>query len=862
MCVRQKEHPLIKEDPEIESSIRFVRIEFYETIRAPVPRYQEMPIEAFGKLHGRAVLAAVSQPWFYQYHPDPRGKKLKILQEILFPTLRKRYPHTDILIFNDWMCCPQRPRTEEDERRFSNAMKKMNNVYLYCDTTLHIHTTLPPIDVSPLTKFRVRPKDYSFANFVDNAVQVAGASNGANAGLRKGDIVRKMYMGPSNTKEVDVRDAKQIGQAIDSCNDDGTILLGVRRCPFGRRNPIPCDDRGWVFIERVTTAVKAASAGKEAFDAIVLSNSCELSDQIYRYSDLLRRSVRRKTKGESLKKTLATFEGELSTKSFTYDSDRASVQELMSRLVRKFSSNWDSEMSKQRSMSKRTKEILMRWGSFSPQYVSRAGLERDSAASAGERVSFFIGGSIALLAAALTPALIYALPIVPDPGDVDREATWWKPSLLLGLSMTFALSAFIHISNHEFASIPFGTHTLLGLALQCFVFFAVWQTMFLATDTIVPLGFVLTTVVSIGISELIFSVKFIPRRNPITKIVQYWNLGAWIYMPSHLRFSLKARYDVRCVMTTTHLTLGFGFIYPFLSAIFYQVHAVLQCVLIPIFFVVRTAYIALIDSVAGGQFGSDKLPPLHFLGVALHEMVLTVMISNVKHPIVFIVLVLFDVGENLYCLWSLWRVAARRSGVKVSPATQVAKGNSRLRRRSKTLEKRSTTLRNVMRALTDDDSDQNGTRYFIVAMLIQRELIDMIVPVQAAAILSILYASGSKLNAFVVQWTEEHFIEAMTFIGVDLLIEMIVFLMTLHVLHAAFPMISIWNVIHGVALQHYRSFVGYTCSCWFAILLFQYTYTGMDITLNFDWLRCAEDGYFLGGFDWASSSNETDCGQL
>ena len=69
MCVRQKEHPLIKEDPEIESSIRFVRIEFYETIRAPVPRYQEMPIEAFGKLHGRAVLAAVSQPWFYQYHP-------------------------------------------------------------------------------------------------------------------------------------------------------------------------------------------------------------------------------------------------------------------------------------------------------------------------------------------------------------------------------------------------------------------------------------------------------------------------------------------------------------------------------------------------------------------------------------------------------------------------------------------------------------------------------------------------------------------------------------------------------------------------------------------------------------------------
>ena len=110
-------HPLVQYDPEAAKWIKVIKAEYFEdeNTKPPVPRNQDLPPHAFGKLTERTILAATSHAWFWQCHPDPDGVKLKILREDFIPRLRKRYPDTKIVIFDDWHSCPQWPRTKKEE---------------------------------------------------------------------------------------------------------------------------------------------------------------------------------------------------------------------------------------------------------------------------------------------------------------------------------------------------------------------------------------------------------------------------------------------------------------------------------------------------------------------------------------------------------------------------------------------------------------------------------------------------------------------------------------------------------------------------------------------------------------------------
>ena len=129
---RFQNHPLVKYDPEsVNGGVQVLKLEYFEakTTRAPVPRNQNVPKEAFGKLTGRSILVATSHAWFHQCHPDPEGVKLEIMRKDFFPRLRERFPHTEILVFDDWHSCPQWPRlTEEENARFRKCMEHMNSV--------------------------------------------------------------------------------------------------------------------------------------------------------------------------------------------------------------------------------------------------------------------------------------------------------------------------------------------------------------------------------------------------------------------------------------------------------------------------------------------------------------------------------------------------------------------------------------------------------------------------------------------------------------------------------------------------------------------------------------------------------------
>ena len=155
-------HPLLQYDPDAAKWIKVIRAEYFDECEPPVPRNQDLPKHAFGELTGRTILAATSHAWFWQSHPDPEGVKLKLLRDDFIPRLRKRYPETEIVIFDDWHSCPQWPRTDEENKVFNNAMEHMNSMYLYCDVVLFLEAKLPDLDMTIRTS---EIKSDSFLNF-------------------------------------------------------------------------------------------------------------------------------------------------------------------------------------------------------------------------------------------------------------------------------------------------------------------------------------------------------------------------------------------------------------------------------------------------------------------------------------------------------------------------------------------------------------------------------------------------------------------------------------------------------------------------------------------------------------------------
>ena len=60
-----------------------------------------------------------------------------------------------------------------------------------------------------------------------------------------------------------------------------------------------------------------------------------------------------------------------------------------------------------------------------------------------------------------------------------------------------------------------------------------------------------------------------------------------------------------------------------------------------------------------------------------------------------------------------------------------------------------------MEHMNYDDENASGTSLFIAATLLQRELVELIVPVQAALVLSVLYMRDLKLNSLVSNWNSQ-----------------------------------------------------------------------------------------------------------
>ena len=251
------------------------------------------------------------------------------------------------------------------------------------------------------------------------------------------------------------------------------------------------------------------------------------------------------------------------------------------------------------------------------------------------------------------------------------------------------------------------------------------------------------------------------------------------------------------------------------------------------------------------SFGSDGMPVICLAGVGMHEVCLTLMMTSISHPLIFAMLILCDVLENAYCLWSLHRTMNIAKSNKIVPQDDDESTSSH----RKTLTKRSSSVYNLVRDLDHSTSmqERQGTALFIAATLLQREMIETFVPIQAIGIISVLHKLNVKSNSVVSSWTSnDEYEQTMMYMGIDLGVEMVVFVLTIMMLRKILPDVSAWRVLSGLLKMHMYPMAMFMYTAWYVAILIQSTHLGMDTTFRFSWLECngKENSTWLGGFEW------------
>ena len=120
--------------------------------------------------------------------------------------------------------------------------------------------------------------------------------------------------------------------------------------------------------------------------------------------------------------------------------------------------------------------------------------------------------------------------------------------------------------------------------------------------------------------------------------------------------------------------------------------------------------------------------------------------------------------------------------------------------RKKSLTRRSSNV--VSLVLKKEDLSDKGTALFIAATLLQREAVETLVPLQAAMILSLLHGVGVKSNSIVSGWSDDDWADSMFFIGVDFVVEIVVFVGSILVLKRIYPEFDAGRILRGLLKMH------------------------------------------------------------
>ena len=92
----------------------------------------------------------------------------------------------------------------------------------------------------------------------------------------------------------------------------------------------------------------------------------------------------------------------------------------------------------------------------------------------------------------------------------------------------------------------------------------------------------------------------------------------------------------------------------------------------------------------------------------------------------------------------------------------------------------------------------------------------------------------------------------MTYIGIDFVVEIVVFAGTVVMLRRIYPDFDAGRILRGLLRTYGFEMAMLSVAVWMLNLLLQSTYMGVDMTMKFEWLKCqdVENSTWLGGFDW------------
>jgi len=240
----------------------------------------------------------------------------------------------------------------------------------------------------------------------------------------------------------------------------------------------------------------------------------------------------------------------------------------------------------------------------------------------------------------------------------------------------------------------------------------------------------------------------------------------------------------------------------------------------------------------------------------MHEICLSFMMTSINHPLVLVVLILADVLENYYCLYSLHRMVSSIKCNKIFPdvsESTVRDGCGIANKKRKSLTKRTSSVYKLVQDLDNKSADERrGTALFIAATLLQRELMETIIPIQSLGMISVLYSLNIKSNSLVSGWSNEEYHQAMMYTGIDLGVELLVFGFTIFALRYIFPELKPLRILSGLLKMHVESMSIIICVAWLANLFYQSAYSGMDPLFRFDWLACEDNANstWIGGYEW------------
>ena len=102
---------------------------------------------------------------------------------------------------------------------------------------------------------------------------------------------------------------------------------------------------------------------------------------------------------------------------------------------------------------------------------------------------------------------------------------------------------------------------------------------------------------------------------------------------------------------------------------------------------------------------------------------------------------------------------------------------------------------------------------YIIAILLQREVVELLVPLQSLAVLTLLYFVNPRPSDLVHSWDESDYRQAMWYVSLDVVIELAVFVITVFVLKGLYPGASCLVILRGVLGQHFPAMCIFSFAC-------------------------------------------------